>query len=84
MKNLIVQVTNQIQRRFQIEEFGDINYYLGITIKRESSTGNYFMNQKSYIEDLCKKFNISFSPTIDTPLPFQFKYDEEEIHTLRT
>jgi len=84
MKNLIVQVTNQIKRRFQIEEFGDINYYLGITIKRESSTGNYFMNQKSYIEDLCKKFNISFSPTIDTPLPFQFKYDEEEIHTFTT
>lgn len=76
--NLIVSIKDQIKRRFQVEDSGIIHYYLGITVQRNNTTGEYYMNQKSYIEELSKKFNVRSNSSIDTPLPFNFKYNIEE------
>ena len=37
------------------------------------------MNQKTYIEELVKKFRVRADSSIDTPLPYQFRYDEDEL-----
>ena len=82
--HLITQTKDFIKARFQIEDFGEINYYLGISIHRDRFSGNYFMSQKSYIETLCKKFNIRQNPSYQTPLPLQFQYDHNEFQGLST
>jgi len=80
--SVIVSIKDQIKRRFQVEDFGEVDYYLGINITRDKTSGEYFMSQKTYIEELVKKFKIRPNSYIDTPLPFQFKYDDDELNNL--
>lgn len=79
---LINLTKDLIKRRFQIEDFGEINYYLGIAINRDITSGAYYMNQRGYIESLCDKFNIKTNPSCNIPLPYQFQYNVNEYESL--
>jgi hypothetical protein len=46
----IISIKEMIRRRFEVEDQGEINYYLGINITRESNKQNIFMSQQPDIE----------------------------------
>lgn len=78
--NSILETKTQIKSRFDIEDSGEINYYLGIDIKQIN--GNYSMNQTGYIEKITKKFQIKTQASITSPLPTNFEFNPNEFEEL--
>lgn len=79
-QSMIQSTKETIAKRFDIEDLGRLNYYLGINFSWESSS--IFMSQKTYIEKLTKKHHVEHEHTTTTPLPITFKYDPLELERM--
>ena len=59
----------QLQKKVEISDLGDISYYLSMEITRKCSDKCLHLTQKKYIKELLIKFNIRgdisvYSPTV--------------------
>lgn len=53
-------------QKFNIKDLGEVKYFLGLNIER--TKGQIKINQKPYINNLLRKFNMSQCKTVTTPI----------------
>ena len=67
---------NQLMKRFEIEDQGEIHHCLGMCIKRDRSTKTMHISQKAYLENILKRFNMSNCKPVSTPMEVGRKYEK--------
>ena len=67
---------NQLMKRFEIEDQGEIHHCLGMCIKRDRSTKTMHISQKAYLENILKRFNMSNCKPVSTPMEVGKKYEK--------
>jgi histone deacetylase 1/2 len=55
-----------LEREFVLKDLGDLHYFLGIEVKRNSD--GLILSQGKYTEDIIKRTGMSNSKPINTPL----------------
>ena len=78
----ILTLKRKIQERFDIEDLGEVKFYLGLKINRDYQNKIIYVNQKHYILRLLKKYDLENCREVQTTLPRDFKFDVEEIENL--
>jgi hypothetical protein len=59
-------IKNKLKRKFQMRDFGNLRYFLGIQIMRTEQTMH--LSQAAYVESLLVKFGMSDCQQVKTPL----------------
>lgn len=62
---LLHAITTSLSKEFEMTDLGDIHYFLGISIKRNSS--GMFLNQRNYAADILHRANMTHCNTCTTP-----------------
>lgn len=56
-----------ISDEFEMKDFGELRQFLGITVKRDRTKGYLELNQRAYLENVLKRFNMDSCNGISTP-----------------
>ena len=72
-ENTLCKAKSELHASFSMQDMGALHYCLGIQVIQDPSQGIIQINQKSYIESLLKKYNMSKCKGIATPLPISLK-----------
>ena len=67
---------NELSKRFEMEDLGEIHYCLGMTIKRDRNAKVMMIHQKSYLEAVLKKFGMQHCKPISTPMNPNAKFEK--------
>jgi hypothetical protein len=54
--------------RFKIEDLGEVNYVLGMLVKRDRKSRTLTISQPKYLEGILKRFNMEHCKPISTPM----------------
>jgi hypothetical protein len=76
VKEEIQRIKDLIRERFDIDDLGELKYYLGIYI--ETHKDHILLNQSSYITKLIEKYQLEHSRSVNSPLPSNFAFDPHE------
>ena len=57
-----------LSRNFEMKDFGDTSFVLGIQVHRDHSRGILGLSQKSYIDKVFRKFGMYDCKSGDTPI----------------
>jgi hypothetical protein len=76
LQTQIERIKQLIRNKFEIDDLGELKYYLGINIERSSNSIR--VNQRSYISKLIEKYQLDDSRSVNTPLPTNFNFDPHE------
>lgn len=63
----ICNLINQLNQEFFVKDLGNLNYFLGIKVKRLSSS-SILLNQKKYIVEILNKARMNQAKSISTPM----------------
>lgn len=64
---LIQSLTNKLNEQFALKQLGDLEYFLGIEVKRLQD-GSLFLSQTKYVRDLLAKANMLDAKSLPTPM----------------
>lgn len=84
--NAINRMKKNLSREFEIKDFGSVGCCLGIQFVRDGD--RIFIHQKGYIEDILRRFGMTDSKPIGTPVDLNVKLtmpeeaSDSDIHTL--
>ena len=67
----------KLSREFDMKDLGAARKILGMEILRDRSAKKLWLSQKSYVEDVLKRFDMSRSKPVSTPLANHFKLSLE-------
>ena len=94
--DLIILANNVIQLKWlnlelvkgiEMNDLGELHYCLGVEFERNSEAHTITMNQKSYIEEILKRFNLEECKPVGTPFDVNSKLlklsDEEFMNVQR-
>lgn len=62
---LIQQITNKPHQVFSLKQLGDLDYFLGLEVKKFPN-GNLLLTQSKYLRDLLAKTDMSDSNSVNT------------------
>ncbi|XP_050908532.1 uncharacterized mitochondrial protein AtMg00810-like [Lathyrus oleraceus] len=65
---MIQQLISKLDSVFSLKQLGDLDYFLGIEVKRTFS-GNLLLSQGKYVRDLLQRAKKDGCKSITTPLP---------------
>src|ERR1044072_7598891 len=71
-------LTTKLSTEFEMKDLGAARKILGMEIRRDRSAKKLWLSQKSYVEDVLKRFDMSRSKPISTPLANHFKLSLEQ------
>ena len=54
----IAEVKSAIANRFEVKDMGELHYFLGVKIVRDSQAGTIWLGQPSYSENIVQDFNM--------------------------
>ncbi|KAM3231906.1 hypothetical protein P3S67_009118 [Capsicum chacoense] len=87
--SLIEKLKSQLNNDFEMKDLGAAKKILGMEICRERQAGKLYLSQKTYVQKILDKFNMSKSKSVSTPLAAHFKISskfcpktEEEIEIM--
>jgi hypothetical protein len=79
-KSLIVELKAQLSHEFDMKYLGLAKKILGMEIQRDRRASTLFLSQKSYIEKVLEKYNLSNCKSIATPFDSHFKLSSRQCH----
>jgi hypothetical protein len=79
-KSLIVELKAQLSHEFDMKDLGPAKKILGMEIQRDRRASTIFLSQKSYIEKVLEKYNLSNCKSIVTPFASHFKLSSRQFH----
>ncbi|KAL0409122.1 UNVERIFIED_CONTAM: Retrovirus-related Pol polyprotein from transposon TNT 1-94 [Sesamum radiatum] len=71
--SLIVELQNNLSKNFEMKDLGDAKKILGMSIDRNRKTSTIFLNQMSYVKNVCEKFSMSKAKPTSVPLAAHFQ-----------
>lgn len=57
----------KLQKKFEIQELGNIKYYLGIEVTKDDN-GDYYLRQSKYIKKVINKFELKDAKISSVPM----------------
>ena len=63
----IAEVKAAIANRFEVKDMGELHYFLGVKIVRDSQAGTIWLGQPSYSENIVQDFNMENVNVCRTP-----------------
>src|ERR1044072_7857536 len=67
----------KLSTEFEMKDLGAARKILGMETRRDRSAKKLWLSQKSYVEDVLKRFDMSRSKPVSTPLANHFKLSLE-------
>ena len=64
-KDEMESLKNRLSEEFNMKDLGEVSQFLGVSINR--SENNITLHQRSYIEEIVQRFNMSEAKTVTTP-----------------
>ena len=61
-------VKQAFSQEFQVKGMGELNYFLGMKVVQDQETGNVWIGQKSYLENILRCFGMENRKAIHTPI----------------
>ena len=84
---LLTAEKQKLSQRFEMEDLGVAKFCLGMSIKRDRSNRTLCVSQKSYLEDVLRRFGMYDCKPVSTPLEPNRVYkkltDEEEAFNVK-
>lgn len=77
-KEEMENLKRKLMNTFRMKDLGKIHYCLGIEFTHDENEGKMFMSQKSYIEDVLKRFHMEACKEASTPLEPNIKLCKPE------
>jgi hypothetical protein len=77
-KSLIDELKAQLSHEFDMKDLGSAKKILGMEIQRDRHAGTLFLSQKSYIEKVLEKYNLSNCKSVATPFASHFKLSSRQ------
>ncbi|CAN0024032.1 unnamed protein product, partial [Choristocarpus tenellus] len=78
--DVLIWVRSRIKEQFSMEDFGDLEYYLGCEISRDRTTQTVTISQTRYIKSVCQKFAMDGAKKRSVPHDFSRTQDKSENH----
>ena len=57
-----------LRKRFDVEDLGEVNYVLGMLVKRDRKLRTLTFSQPKYLEGILKRFNMERCKPVSTPM----------------
>jgi len=70
--DLVLQLVKKLNSAFSLKHLGDLDYFLGIEVKKQSD-GTLLLTQSKYLRDLLSKTNMLESNPVSTPMQSKLK-----------
>lgn len=67
------EIKELLKQEFQMEDLGDLSYFLGIKIERDMERKIIYLNQQNYLKTILNRFNMESCKPVDIPLDTKFK-----------
>ena len=67
-KEAVDNVKTLMLRKYKMKDLGEIHLILGCEVKYDKVSGDYSLNQRHYVIDLCKKFLPLGGARVQTPM----------------
>ena len=67
-QQMIAQVKAELGKRFQLKDMGELHYFLGVSVKQNSETGEIWIGQPAYTQAVIKKFGLEHCKPVTTPV----------------
>ena len=64
----IISFKKDLDKEFDITDLGDIQYILGLKVRRDRSKRIIYLSQSSYIESILNRFQMSSCTPVSTPM----------------
>ena len=64
-----------IAERFKVDDMGEVNYVLGMTVKRNRESKTLSINQTTYLKGVLKKFGMENCKPVSTPMEVGMKFE---------
>ena len=75
-KAMLTAEKTKLRERFEIEYLGEINHYLGMCIRRDRKRKVLMISQKSYLENVLKRFGMQDCKPVSTPIENAARYEK--------
>ena len=66
--NMLMQEKLKLSQNFEMEDQGEIHYFLGMSIKRDRDTKILTIDQNVYLESVLKRFGMGECKPVPTPM----------------
>jgi hypothetical protein len=76
--SLIDKLKAQLNHEFDMKDLRSAKKILGMEIRRDPRAGTFFLSQKSYIEKVLEKYNLSNCKHVGTPFASHFKLSSRQ------
>jgi len=67
-KSVVIDIKNQLNKAFDINDKGILNHFLGMEVEREDETGKIKLSQGQYIRNVLKQYGMEKCKPTATPL----------------
>ena len=78
----LVSEKEKISSKFEMDDRGEVNFILGMTVKRDRENRTLTISQKTYLSDVLQRFNMSDCKPVSTPVEpgqkFEKRNDDED------
>jgi hypothetical protein len=67
-KNKLLQVKEELFRKFEMKDLGDLHFSFGMEVERDHAQRLLYINQIGYLKEIFKRFRMEDCKTIGMPL----------------
>ena len=67
------RLKSELDKEFEMNDLGELHYCIGVEFERNREARTIIMNQKSYIEEILKHFNMEECKPVGTPFDVNSK-----------
>ncbi len=67
-KDKILQVKEELSRKFKMKDLGDLHFFLGMEVERDRAQRLLYINQIEYLKEILKRFRMEDCKAIEVPL----------------
>ncbi|CAM9752418.1 unnamed protein product, partial [Choristocarpus tenellus] len=75
-----IWICSRIKEQFSIEDFGDLEYYMGCEISRDRTAQTVTIGQTRYIKSVCQRFGMDGAKKRSVPHDLSRTLDKSENH----
>ncbi|CAN0502158.1 unnamed protein product, partial [Discosporangium mesarthrocarpum] len=66
---LLPVIKSGIQKYFEIEDLGDMKYYMGCEVHRNRAARTLTVSETGYVKEICKRFNVKVTQELTPYVP---------------
>ncbi len=74
-RRMLEEEKTRLKDQFEMEDRGEIHYCLGMSIKRDRVAKVLHINQRAYLENVLKRFDMFNCKPVSTPMEVGKKYE---------